>query len=85
MKSTAIILLSILSFALTCDLNPNKLPLIEGEPKLIAQVPNGEKYIIGDLNDPLGNYLYVARMKGTAYEMGKAFGQLFKDELKIQL
>ncbi len=24
-------------------------------------------------------------MKGTAYEMGKAFGQLFKDELKVQL
>lgn len=64
-----------------CDLNPNKQPLIEGNAnaKLIGSVPNGEKYLIGDLNDPLGNFLYVARMKGSAYEMGKAFGQLFKD------
>lgn len=85
MKFATLIILCILHLAFTCDFNPNKLPLIEGEPKLIGQVPNGQKYIIGDINDPLGNYLYVARMKGTAYEMGKAFGQLFKDELKVQL
>jgi|LakMenEpi03Aug12_release.lakeMendotaPanAssembly.Ray.scaffolds.fasta_scaffold1743979_1 hypothetical protein len=35
--------------------------------KLINQVPNGEKYLIGSLDDPQGNFLYVARMKGTAY------------------
>jgi hypothetical protein len=34
--------------------------------------------MIGDLEDPHKNYLYVARLKGTAYEMGKAYGQLFK-------
>ena len=76
-KTLAIFLL--IAVALACDLNPNKMPLIQGEAKLISRVDNGEKYLIGDLKDPQGNYLYVARMKGTAYEMGKAFGQLFKD------
>ena len=48
-------------------------------------VPNGEKLLLGDLNDPSGNYIYLARMKGTHYEMGKAFGQMFEKELKEQL
>ena len=30
--------------------------------------------LIGDLNDPEGNYLYVAKLKGTPHEMGKAYG-----------
>lgn len=34
--------------------------------------------MIGDLDDPEGNYLYVAKLKGTPYEMGKAFGELFR-------
>lgn len=41
--------------------------------------------MIGDVDDPEGNFLYIARLKGSSYEMGKAFGQLFKEELKQQL
>lgn len=63
---------------LACDYTPNTMPLIYAQPQLIERVPNGERYMIGDLEDPHKNYLYVARLKGTAYEMGKAYGQLFK-------
>lgn len=38
--------------------------------------------MIGDLDDPERNYLYIAKLKGTAYEMGLAYGELFKDEIK---
>lgn len=30
--------------------------------------------MIGSLDDPEKNYVYIARVKGTPYEMGKAFG-----------
>ena len=30
------------------------------------------------------NFVYIAKVKGTAYEMGLAYGQLFGDELKKQ-
>jgi hypothetical protein len=50
---------------------------------LLESTPNGQKYIIGDINTP--NRLFVAKLKGTAYEMGKAYGILFKDELKKQM
>lgn len=49
----------------------------------MQEVQNGKKFYVGDLNST--NYLYVAKLKGTHYEMGKAFGQLFKEELKEQL
>ena len=28
--------------------------------------------------------MYIAKVRGSAYEMGKAYGQLFADELKQQ-
>jgi hypothetical protein len=40
--------------------------------------------VIGDLQDLDSNYLYVARLKGSAYEMGKAYGKLFREELIVQ-
>jgi hypothetical protein len=30
------------------------------------------------------NIVYIAKVKGTAYEMGKAYGEMFADELKQQ-
>lgn len=39
--------------------------------------------MIGDINST--DRLFVAKLKGTPYEMGKAYGTLFKDELEIQL
>jgi hypothetical protein len=41
--------------------------------------------IIGDRDDGEGNYLYVAHLMGEPYEMGLAFGQMFKSELTEQL
>ena len=31
------------------------------------------------------NVVYLARVSGTAYDMGLAYGQLFKEELAVQL
>ena len=31
------------------------------------------------------SFVYLAKLKGSAYEMGKAYGELFSDELKQQL
>ncbi len=79
MKSAVFILLLTLVFS--CDLVKNTLPLIDQEPKLIKEVPNGQKFIIGDPSDPKGSYLYIVNVKGTAREMGKAYGQLMVDEM----
>lgn len=70
-------LLASIAFA-ACDVNPNSMPLIDQEPQLIAKVENGEKYLISDDTLPR-NFLYLARVKGTSYQMGKAIGQLFKE------
>lgn len=34
------------------DIKINNQTLINEKPKLIASVPNGQKLLIGDLNDP---------------------------------
>lgn len=36
----------------SCEVNPNDRDLINGEPELIASTTNGQKLIIGDLDDP---------------------------------
>ena len=41
MKQIFIVILCLFSISLACDLNPNKMPLIKGEAKLIAHVDNG--------------------------------------------
>lgn len=52
---------------LSCDLVKNDLPLIDQEPRLVKEVPNGQKFIIGDPSDLKGNYLYIANLRGTPY------------------
>lgn len=61
-----------------CDINPNKKPLIFEQPNLLKKTQNGEKLLLGSLEDPEQNYIYIAKVKGTPYEMGKAFGELFQ-------
>lgn len=61
------------------EIKRNTKDLIFQKPKLIAQVPNGQKLLIGDLNDPEKNILYLANLKGTPFQMGEAYGKLFKD------
>jgi hypothetical protein len=65
----------------SCDYNPNRLDVIDDDWTLLQEVTNGKKYLVGDES----NYLYVAKVKGTYYEMGKAFGELFKEELADQV
>lgn len=65
--------------ASSCDITRNNLTLVDDEPTLVKEVPNGQKYIIGDPTNFKGSFLYIANLKGTPYEMGKAYGQLFAD------
>ena len=64
-----------------CSVVQNNLPTIGEQPKLVKQVTNGNKYLIGDSSDPKGNYLFIANVKGTPYQMGKAYGQLMQKEI----
>ena len=66
-----------------CAYDPNKMPTLEGKLNLLKEVPNGQKFLVGDLAST--DYLYVAKLKGTPYEMGYAYGQLFKEEIEEQL
>lgn len=66
-----------IAVVLGCTVNPNKNLLITDQPVLLNKTTNGEKLVIGDRNDPQRNYVHIAKLKGTAYEMGKAFGELF--------
>ena len=61
----SLILLILAGTALAVDIKFNNLTLINEEPKLLAQVPNGQKFLIGSLDDPLKNFLYIANLKGT--------------------
>ena len=66
MKSLLIIA-SILYLAVSFNMVSNTEKLINQTPKLLAAVNNGQKLLIGDLNDPLKNYLYIANLKGTPF------------------
>ena len=66
----------------TCKVSLNDKELITLDPVMIGSVPNGQKLLIGSLADPEGNYLYVAKLKGSSSEMGEAFGKLFAQEIK---
>jgi isopenicillin-N N-acyltransferase like protein len=80
-----LILVLLVALTLTCNLIKNELPLVDEEPKLLMEVKNGQKLLIGDPNNTQGNYLYIANLKGTHEEMGKAFGEMFKEEMEIVL
>ena len=69
----------------TCKLAKNPNPLVNDAPTLVKEVPNGQKFIIGDPTNFKGSYLYIANLKGTPYDMGKAYGQLFADEMQKNL
>jgi hypothetical protein len=50
------------------------------KPKILKTVANGQKWKMEFEN----NFVYIAKVRGTAYEMGKAYGELFAEELKVQ-
>jgi hypothetical protein len=68
-----------ISLVLSIEIKINSEVLINQEPTLIKSVNNGQRLLIGDLNDPKRNILHIANLKGTPAEMGEAFGLLFKD------
>lgn len=67
--------------ALQCSGTPNTQPVYTGAPRLVAQVPNGLKYVV----QPSSNYtnpLIVVHVYGTPYDMGYAYGQMLRTEMK---
>jgi len=68
---------SLLALILACDLVANSKTLVDQTPTLLKEVPNGQKFIIGDPTNPKGDYLFIANLKGTPRDMGKAMGQLY--------
>jgi hypothetical protein len=66
-----------------CKFDKNTLDKISGDTMTFMQsTTNGKKFVIGDINST--DRLFVARLNGTPYEMGQAYGILFKAELKNQ-
>ncbi len=58
----------------SCPIDDNQEDLIFSAPTLLSSTANGQKLLYGSLDDPNKNYIYVANVKGTAYEMGVAYG-----------
>jgi len=56
---------------------PNKSPVLDIKPKLTGEVKNGKSWLLKEGN----NVIYMAKLNGTAYEMGYAFGQLYGNEI----
>ena len=56
----------------------NNNPVLDLPAEPLKTVQNGQSWKMqqGD------NIVYITKMKGTAYEMGEAFGQLHGDHLK---
>lgn len=56
-------------------------PLVDSPPKLEGEVKNGRLYSY----DYDGRAFLVASVRGTAYEMGLAYGQLLKKQLPVMI
>jgi len=69
-----------------CNGKPDNKSTLYQNPVLQKTVSHGKRYYIQDPKDS-STYLHIAVLSGTAYQMGYAFGQLFKSELQdsIQL
>lgn len=66
-----------------CEGTPNKHPVYEDEPTMVASVANGVRYVTGPA-DQLPR-LPVIHVYGTPYEMGQAYGALMKEEISQML
>ena len=55
------------SIVFSVEIKSNNKTLIYQKPKIITEVLNGQKLLIGDLNDPEKNILYIANLKGTPF------------------
>ena len=59
----------------------NEQPVLDIEPVSIAKVANGEAWKMQDGD----NIAYIARIAGSSYEMGYAYGQLLGKEIQSNL
>lgn len=73
----------LLPLLLSCPITPNTEHTVPFALTPLSSTTNGQKFVIGDINST--DRLFVAKLKGTPYEMGKAFGEMFKAELEVQL
>ena len=63
-----------------CSGKKNMSPVLDLRPQLQKTVKNGQRWLMKEGD----NFVYIAKVSGTPFEMGKAYGELFKDELKQQ-
>jgi hypothetical protein len=56
-----------------CSGDRNDNPVLELPAQPLKSVPNGQSWKMEQGN----NVVYIARLNGSAYEMGYAFGQLY--------
>ena len=70
MNKPIVLLLLLVCSCISINIIANNKTILNEEPKLLAKVPNGQKFLLGDLNDPERNILYIANVKGTPFEMG---------------
>ena len=64
-----------------CGGNRNNQPVLELPAQPLKTVQNGQSWLMQQDS----NVVYIARIKGTAYEMGYAYGQLYGQELANNL
>ena len=55
----------------------NEKPVLELPAQPLKTVANGQSWKM----EHNTNYVYIARLQGTAYEMGFAYGQMFGPEI----
>lgn len=55
----------------------NENPVIDLPPVPLKTVPNGQSWVIQQGN----SVVYIAKVKGSPYEMGYAYGQLYGAEI----
>lgn len=67
-----------------CKGTQNDEYIINEKPALLDSVANGKKFLVNDTQNDY-NLIYIASLKGTPKEIGKAFGELFKKEIKENL
>jgi hypothetical protein len=61
----------------------NAHTIYSGAPVLEASVPHGKRYLAGNASS--NDTFYIVHLYGTPYEMGFAYGSLFKAEIPVGL
>jgi hypothetical protein len=90
MKRTTLCLLAALSVLvvsssakLPCNGTMNTHAVYISPPVLQSTVPNGKRYLAGNL--ATNDTFYVVHLYGTPYDQGFAYGSLFKTEIPVGL